>query len=375
MNQIISKLKKIDFVLIIAVVLLTGLGFLAIFGATFNKLNNQLSFLNRQVIAFAIGVIVFFLFSLINYRNLRKFSFLIFVASAALLILVLVIGKKVNGATSWIDFGFMNFQPVEFIKLAMIIILANFFAKHFRKLNQFKYIALSFLVVAIPICLILFQPDPGSAFVIFCIWAGLVLAAGIRKMHIIILILLAITGSLFGWRFVLKDYQKARVTSFANPYQDPKGRGYNAIQSVIAVGSGGVFGKGIGNGSQGRLNFLPERHTDFIFANIAEELGFVGVSFLLILYGILLTQIFKIALKANDNFARFLAIGIALMIFTHVLENVGMNIGIMPITGIPLPLISFGGSNLVVTLAALGIMQSILIHKVNPLKDEQLDFF
>lgn len=363
--------KKFDWVLIASILLLMGLGSLAIFSATAGNLGaNQAAYFNRQIASIFLGLVAFFLFSLINYRILKKISFPIFVFIIVVLALVLVFGKRINGATSWFRFGTRGFQPVELAKLAIIVILANFFAKNFRRLNEFKYIAASFIITFIPLILILLQPDPGSAFVILCIWGGLVLVAGIRKMHIAILLALAALGGLFGWRFVLKDYQKARITTFIKPYSDPKGRGYNAIQSVIAVGSGGIFGKGIGNGSQGRLNFLPERHTDFIFANIAEELGFSGVLFLFALYIVLLWRLMRIALKASDNFARFFAIGTMLMIFTHIAENIGMNIGVMPITGIPLPLVSYGGSSLIVTLASLGIAHSILIHSVNSLKDD-----
>lgn len=368
----LKLIKKFDWALIIPMLLLMGLGSLAIFSATAagKAPGSQAAFLDRQLASIFIGCALFFLFSLINYRILKKISLPIFIFIVIMLVLVLTFGSNINGATSWFRFGARGFQPVELVKLAMIIVLANFFSRNFRRLNEFKYIAASFAIMFIPLILILLQPDPGSAFVILCIWSGLILAAGIRKTHVAILIAFAVMGGIFGWKFALKDYQKARVTTFISPYMDPKGRGYNAIQSVIAVGSGGFWGKGVGNGSQGRLNFLPERHTDFIFANIAEELGFFGVSFLFILYAILLWRLIAIALKANDNFARFAVIGITFMIFTHIVENVGMNIGVMPITGIPLPLVSYGGSNLVVTLASLGIAQSILVHNINPLKYE-----
>jgi len=362
-----NKTKGFDWIIIAATLFLFGLGCLAIFSATLGKTNGGVSFLSRQLEAAVVGILFFLLFMWIDYRALKKISFIIFVFLVVILIAVLLFGSKIKGMYGWLNFGILRLQPVELVKLAMIIILAKFFARNFRKLNEFKYIVASLVITLIPVGLVLCQPDAGSAFVILSIWAGLVLIVGIKKMHIFILVMLAAATGILGWKFALKDYQKSRVVTFLNPRNDPKGRGYNAIQSVIAVGSGGFFGKGIGNGSQGRLNFLPERHTDFIFANIAEELGFFGVMFLLVLYTILLWRIVRAALSANDNFARFLAIGVGLMIFTHILENIGMNVGLMPITGIPLPLVSYGGSNLVVTLAALGLVESILIHNINPL--------
>jgi len=371
-NNLLKKLKKFDWIFFGAMSLLLGLGLLAVFSAT---ANSSLTLFHKQSFAVLLGLILFFFFLSVDYRIFKKISSAIFIFLLVVLIGVLIFGSRIKGALSWFRFGFFGFQPVEFVKIAMIIVLAKFFTKNFRRLKNFRFIIVSFIIVAIPAFLVIIQPDIGSAFVILCIWAGMILVAGIKKSHVAILLIVAMSIGLCGWKFGLKDYQRSRITSFMNPYEDPQGEGYNAIQSVIAVGSGGFWGKGIGNGSQGQLNFLPERHTDFIFANIAEEMGLVGISFLMVLYTILLLRIIKIAFEANDNFAKFLVIGVALMIFVHILENVGMNIGIMPITGIPLPLISFGGSNMIVTLSSLGIVESVLTHKTIILKeDDQVDF-
>lgn len=370
-----SYLKKFDWILGVSAIFLLAIGYISIFSATMEISSKGLSHPARQAIAIFIGTILFFLFTWIDYRILKKISFLIYIALLAILILVILFGSKIKGTSGWFRFGSFGLQPVEFVKIAMIIILAKFFSKNFRRLNQLKFIIASGVITIIPIGLVLLQPDAGSAFVIFCIWAGLALVAGIKKTHLALLIILAAAAGILGWRYGLKEYQKSRVTSFINPYSDPQGRGYNAIQSIVAVGSGGIFGKGIGNGSQGRLNFLPERHTDFIFANICEELGFTGAIFILVLYAILLWRIISAALKVNDNFARFLIIGFAVMITTHILENIGMNIALMPIAGIPLPLLSFGGSNIMVTLISLGIIESALIHKTEKLENiGELDF-
>jgi len=371
-QNILKKFRKFDWIFIITVILLLGLGLLSVFSTTASI---SLTLFHKQSFAVLLGLVFFIFFSSIDYRLFKKMSSAIFVLLFVILIGVLIFGDRIKGALSWFRFGAFGFQPVEFVKIAMIIVLAKFFTKNFRRLKNFRFILVSLIIVFIPTILIVIQPDIGSAFVIVCIWIGMTLVAGIKKSHVAILLIVAMAVGLCGWKFGLKDYQRSRITSFVNPYEDPQGQGYNAIQSVIAVGSGGFWGKGIGNGSQGQLNFLPERHTDFIFANIAEEMGLIGVSFLMALYAILLLRIIKVAFAANDNFAKFLVIGVALMIFVHVLENVGMNIGIMPITGIPLPLISFGGSSMVVTLGSLGIVASVMTHKSIVLKeDDQFDF-
>lgn len=363
----LRKIKKFDWMLIASIMFLLGLGMLAIFSASAGKPDGQLSLVFRQIAAGFIGISLFFIFSFLDYRALKRASLPLYFINIALLIAVLFFGKEINGAKSWFRLGVINFQPVEFSKVVMIAVLAGFFSRHFRRLNQFRYVLVSLVITLVPIFLILLQPDPGSAFVIFSIWAGLILVAGIKKAHMLILAFAALAGGIFGWKFILKDYQKARITSFINPYSDPRGRGYNAIQSIIAVGSGGIFGKGIGNGSQGRLNFLPERHTDFIFANIAEELGFLGVALLLAGYAVLLSRQIIIAAMSHDNFSRFLVIGAALLIFTHIVENAGMNIGLMPITGIPLPLLSYGGSSLIFMLVSLGVSHSVAVNKIDPI--------
>lgn len=277
----------------------------------------------------------------------------------AMLTAVLFLGKQIHGAISWFSFAGFSFQPVELAKLIMIIIFAKYFAKHASQIHRWRYIIVSGIYLILPIALILMQPDLGSIIILIAIWLGISLMAGIRLKNLLIIFLILIIITANAWMLFLKDYQKNRILTFLNPKSDPLGRGYHVIQSIIAVGSGGLFGRGLGYGSQSQLNFLPEQHTDFILASIAEELGFVAIFFIIILFGLIFFRGFKIILRAPDNFGRFLGLGIIIYLFTHVIINIGMNIGLLPITGIPLPLLSYGGSNLLITLISIGLLQSI----------------
>ncbi len=343
---------KQDWLINSIVFLLLCFGLSAIYSTSPNNFYRQACF------AF-IGLVLLFLISRLNYFNLKNYTLLLYCLIIILLILVLVFGHKIRGANSWFNFGQLGFQPVELVKLVMIIVLARYFAKHSYDIRKWRTIIISAVYLALPTGFILIQPDLGSALVIIAIWLGISLMAGIRIFHLAIVFLILIIIASTSWFFLLKDYQKNRFLVFLNPVLDPLGRGYNVIQSIIAVGSGRFLGKGLGYGSQSQLNFLPEQHTDFIFAAIAEELGFIGVFFILALFGLFFFRCFKILFKTEDNFGRFLILGIIIYFFTHVFINIGMNIGLLPITGIPLPLISYGGSNLLVTLIAIGLLQSI----------------
>jgi len=346
------KFLKQDWLINGIVFLLLCFGLSAIYSTSPNNFYRQASF------AF-IGFVLLFFISRLNYHNLKNYTLLLYCLIIILLILVLVFGHKIRGASSWFNFGQLGFQPVELTKLVMIIVLARYFAKHSYSIRKWRTIIISAVYLALPTGFIFIQPDLGSALVIIIIWLGISLMAGIRISHLVIIFLILIIIASASWFFLLKDYQKNRFLVFLNPVLDPLGRGYNVIQSIVAVGSGRFLGKGLGYGSQSQLNFLPEQHTDFIFAAIAEELGFVGVFFILALFGLLFSRCFRILFKTEDNFGRFLVLGIIIYLFAHVFINIGMNIGLLPITGIPLPLISYGGSNLLVTFIAIGILQSI----------------
>jgi len=346
------KFLQQDWLIIGIVFLLLCFGLSAIYSTSPNN------FYRQAIFAF-IGLILLFFISRLNYHNLKNYTLLLYCLTIILLILVLIFGHKIRGASSWFNFSQFGFQPVELTKLVMIIVLARYFAKHSYDIRKWRTIIISAVYLALPVGFILAQPDLGSALVIITIWLGISLMAGIKISHLAIIFLILIIIASASWFFLLKDYQKSRFLVFLNPALDPLGRGYNVIQSIIAVGSGRFLGKGLGYGSQSQLNFLPEQHTDFIFAAIAEELGFVGVFFIIALFGLFFFRCFRILFKTDDNFGRFLILGLIIYLFTHIFINIGMNIGLLPITGIPLPLLSYGGSNLLVTLIAIGILQSI----------------
>ena len=227
------------------------------------------------------------------------------------------------------------------------------------EMYRFRHIVVSGLYVAVPATLVLFQPELGSLLVMVSIWLGIMLVAGIRARHLIVLTLLGVLLLSFAWIFALEDYQKGRVLTFFNPQRDPYGQGYNVTQSLIAVGSGGIFGQGVGQGVQAQFGFLPEKQTDFIFAALVEELGVLGAAFLIILFAVLIWRIGLVAKRAQNNFARLAAVGFAIMIFSQATINIGMNLGLFPVTGIPLPLVSYGGSSIIMLFITLGFLQSI----------------
>ena len=282
--------------------------------------------------------------------------------SMGILSVVLLWGSTVRGTAGWLHFGFFQVQPVEMAKLTLIIFLASFISKKKTELGEIVRIIVSFVLVFVLVVLVLKQPDLGSALVLSGIWAGMLFVSGIRIKHLILLLVVGMTVIGSSW-FFLAPYQKDRVLTVLEPQADPKGSGYNVMQAIVAVGSGGLNGKGIGHGSQSQLNFLPEKHTDFIFSVIAEELGLFGSFLVLFLYGVILYRLKCIALSSQDNFGYLLTVGVMIMLFVQMLVNIGMNIGILPVTGIPLPLLSYGGSSLVTVLAALGLVSGVYMRR------------
>jgi rod shape determining protein RodA len=283
----------------------------------------------------------------------------LFLLFCVMLILLLVVGNITKGAQSWFSFGVFSFQPADIMKLILIFILSKYFSRRHVEIRDIKHIFISGFYALIPFVLVLLQPDFGSAMVIFLIWFGMVLVSGISKTHLLFVFLSGALIFISLWFFVFAPYQKARIVSFINPLADIHDSGYNASQSTIAVGSGQILGKGLGFGTQSRLKFLPEPQTDFIFAAYAEEWGFVGSCFILLLYGLVIWRILRSALIGVSNFEMLFGIGIAIFFMSHILINIGMNLGLLPITGIPLPFMSYGGSHLVTEFAGLGILMSM----------------
>lgn len=358
----LKYILRMDWVLLAAALLLLGLSLAVLYPISHSGNNfpgSETSHFFRQAVFAVLGFLLFLFFAFSDYRIFRTMSSALFLAGIFLLAGVLFFGKIVNGTSGWISVGAFNFQPVEIFKFVIAVVLAKYFSLNVKTIREPKHIFISFVPVALSVALIMIQPDLGSALVIVGAWAGILLLAGVRKSFLAGLVMAGILLSILSWNFFLKDYQKERMRVFVSPTSDPRGAGYNVFQSTVAVGSGGLWGKGLGHGSQSQLNFLPEKHTDFIFAVIAEELGFAGVIFVLTLLIVVLMRFFAIARESRDNFGKLLVGVIAVIFFTQIIINIGMNIGVVPVAGIPLPILSYGGSSLVATFAMLGIVQSV----------------
>ena len=358
----INLLKKMDWLLIIAVFLISLLSLTTLYHL--GKDIHTFSF-SKQLFYVAAGFFLLLAMSLIDYlifRNYPIFLLFIYAAAVVLLIAVLFFGEKIRGTTGWFVFGGFNFAPVEFAKLAIVILLAKYFSIRHIELYKLRHLVASGVYVALPVLLVLVQPDFGSAIILAAIWLGMVIVSGIRLRQLVIIILIGALLCGVMWVGFLEDYQKKRVLTFLNPQRDPLGYSYNLRQSIIAIGSGGFWGKGIGKGTQSHLGFLPESNTDFIFATVAEERGFVGVLGLFFLYGFLIYRILKISFIAENNFSRLFAVGLVAMFSFQIFINIGMNLGLVPVVGIPLPLLSYGGSAAIMNFLGLGILQSIKVR-------------
>ena len=355
--KIIQRYAGIDWILFLATIPLLAAGLISMrsFGGESDY------YFTRQLFWIGISFFVFFAFSLVDWRFLRKSELLagFFVLMSFFLAALLVFGHTVKGAASWFDLGFFSIEPVDPLKIVVILILAKYFSRRHIEIANIRHIILPSLYVFIPAFLVFLQPDFGSFIIIFLIWLGMMLMSGINKKHLLAIFLIVIVTLASAWFFVFKPYQKARILTFVDPARDARGAGYNALQSMIAVGSGKFFGKGIGFGSQSRLEFLPEHQTDFVFAAFAEEWGFAGALFVFLFYGIIIWRIFKIAAFGRSNFESLYGIGTAIFLMAHFFVNIGMNIGIMPITGTTLPFLSYGGSHMLTVYAALGILMGM----------------
>lgn len=362
MPSFIDHLKKFDWLLMGAILLLMMLGLISLFSLMGTGIS---PFFYRQIFWVIIGFCMLVGTSFIDFRIFRTQSVTILIFyffTILLLLLLFVIRFKVRGVESWINFGIFSFQPVELTKLTLVILLAKFFSKRHIEIYRIEHLIVSGMYVTIPTLLVLAQPDLGSSIVLMAIWIAVVLFSGMKLRHIALLIILFSVFAYGGWHLALKSYQKSRITTFLDPYTDPKGAGYQTIQSMIAVGSGKIWGKGLGYGSQSHLNFLPEAEADFIFAAFAEEWGFRGTVVMIGLLGIILWRIVLIGSRSADNFSRLYTLGFASFIFTQSFIHMGANMGVLPITGITLPFASYGGSSLVTLLIGIGIVQNIKMN-------------
>lgn len=371
-NKIKKIIKNLDYVLLFSIIALLCIGFIGLKSATINaSVKYNLDFVSRQMLWALIGFAAFFFVLSIDYSFLEKWSLWMYGLTLILLCAVLLFGKSVKGAQAWIPLGPIRFQPAELVKILMILCLAKFLSDRVGRLNTWKELLPAFIYMGIPLLLILMQPDLGTGLVFVAILFGMLVVAGasLPKLAFLITtglgaIVLWIAGHfLWGWWIPLKDYQLMRLVVFINPDIDPRNWGWNVIQAKITVGSGGLWGRGWGKGPQTMNEFLPEQWTDFIFCVWAEEFGFVGSFVLLLCMFILLWRGIRIANQAKDVYGSLIAVGIVSMICFHVLQNVGMSVGIMPITGIPLPLVSYGGSSLLANMISLGLLMNIYLYK------------
>ena len=352
-------ISHFDWVLLLMTVLLLGIGVIAVYSATYTGGPRLSPWATRQLSWAVIGLVGMFAAFAVDYRRLENWVYVLYGLSLVLLLLVPVLGSFGGGARRWIALGFFSVQPSELAKVALLLVLARDFHRHASPQGYgLRDLLYPTILAAIPAGLVLAEPNLGTAMVLGLLFVSLVFAAGIRLGS------LALAGLAGGgvlpllWHH-MKPYQKQRVLSFLNPDLDPLGAGYHMIQSKITVGSGMLWGKGFLQGTQNRLDFLPEKHTDFVFAVMAEEWGFVGTVVLLTLYGALLLRLLMIAWKARDRFGAFIAVGAASIVFWQMLINIGMNLGMLPVVGVPLPLLSYGGSSLLTVMVALGLALNV----------------
>lgn len=326
---------------------------------TMHSFSHDNSYAYHQAIVIMISVTAFFVISyILDTKILRstKVAASLFVAIIVLLGSLSFLGTVSHGAKSWYDLGLLSFQPSDFAKVALIIILSKYFSRRHIEIANLKHILVSGFYAFTFFILVLMHPDLGSAMIIALIWLGMIMVSGVSKKHLLSMMVLAIISFILLWSFAFKEYQKDRIRNFIDPLSDIRGSGYNAYQSTIAVGSGYVMGKGIGYGTQSRLNFLPEYQTDFIFAAFAEEWGFVGVIIFFTMYGLLITRIIYISINGSSNFEILFGAGVAIYFIVHLMINVGMNIQLLPVTGTPLPFMSYGGSHMLSEYILLGIL-------------------
>ncbi len=364
--------RSMDWVLFIATLPILGAGLI-----TMNSFVGDNYLFRKQLISIAIAITVFFILSRIDFRFLRRTSVtvLIFAFSVFSLLLLFLLGIVSHGSQSWFRVGLFSFQPSDFAKLALIIILAKYFSRRHIEIAHVRHMFVSGFYAFTLFLLVLLQPDFGSAIIIFLVWFGMVLISGISKKHLFLVFLIGAVSFAGLWQYGFKDYQKERIKNFIHPLADVRGSGYNAYQSTIAVGAGQVLGKGIGFGTQSRLQFLPEYQTDFIFAAFAEEWGFIGVLFIFLLFGILIWRILDNALHGATNFEILFGMGLAILFMAHFIIHVGMNMGLLPVTGLPFPFMSYGGSHILGEFAGLGILMGMRRYGRDAHKDSMKNEF
>ncbi len=354
--------RSFDTLLFGAMLFLTALGLVTMY-----SYQGENIYFNRQLLWIAVALGAFLIAFIPDYRFLRtgNTTFFLYVTIVALLILVLFIGEITLGAQSRFNLGFFSLQPADPAKLVLIIVLAKYFAKRHEHIGDVRHIFISAIYAFLIFGLVFIQPDFGSAIILFFIWAGMILVAGIKFRHLLVVGTLGALSFLIMWQFVFLDYQKARIMTFLNPLADIQGAGYNAYQSTVAVGSGQFLGKGIGYGTQSKLQFLPEFETDFIFAAFAEEWGLLGVLMLFGSFGVVIWRLMVHAVMGATNFETLFATGVAVLFTAHFFVHIGMNIGLLPVTGTTVPFLSYGGSHLLTEFVGVSMVMAMRRNAAN----------
>ncbi len=361
-NSFFSRLfQAVDPLLLAAIIPIMAAGLV-----TMNAFSGSNPFFLHQIIWIFIALAIFFGISFVDVRFLRRPAVVttLFIAVAALLAMLFVMGHISRGAVSWFRLGLFSIEPSDPAQIILVIVLAKYFSRRHVEIANIRHVIVSGVYALIIALLILVQPDFGVSIIVLCIWFGMILVSGISKKHLATVIMIGLVAFAGLWFFGFKEYQRQRIEIFLHPLTDIQGAGYNAYQSAIAVGSGGLLGEGIGYGTQSRLNFLPEYQTDFIFAAFAEEWGLIGVVILFALYAIIITRILQAAVSGVSNFEVLFGLGLAIFFLSHIIINVGMNIGLLPVTGVTLSFMSYGGSHLVTEFAGLGILMSMRRYRL-----------
>lgn len=364
--MILKHFRKLDWILIISVLILVAIGLISIYSSSSAERGDLLNF-KKQIVFLGIGFLGMILISFLDWRIFKTNPHLILILYGLCIVGLgglFFFAPEIRGVKSWYRINLGNgiswsLGPIEFTKIVLIILLAKFFSMRHTEMYRIRHIILSGIYVAIPAILIFFQPDLGSVLILLFLWTSILLVSGIKLKHFFILSLCFMLIFSLGWTFLLKDYQKQRILSFVEPQLEPQGAGWSQQQARIAIGSGGLSGQGIGEGPQTQYGFLTEPQTDFVFAAIAEETGLLGIGGLFLLFLTVIWRILRVALKSKVNFTRLFATGLSAVLIAQVFINIGMNLGLLPIIGIPLPFVSYGGSSLVALFWGLGVLQNI----------------
>lgn len=363
MRAVVTHLKKLDWILIFSTFGLVGIGSISLYSSSLAR--GDFGNLEKQAVFFVIGFFLMIAVSFFDYRLLRNDPYLIvflYLLGVIALAGLLVFAPEIRGIRGWYRIGGISIDPIEYMKIVLIILMAKYFSFRHTEVYRIRHIFYTGIYFAIPALLIASQPDLGPVIVLIALWIVILLVAGIKAKHLAFITLMGLIILALSWSFFLLDHQKERILSFLEPELDPLGIGWSQLQSKIAIGNGGLFGQGFAQGSQTQYGFLSEPQTDFIFAALAEEFGIFGVGITLILLMVLVWRVLKIGILAENNFARLAATGFATLLIMQTFVNIGMNLGLLPIIGLSLPFVSYGGSSLIFTYIGLGFLLSIKTH-------------